>query len=83
MKVLATELGPHGIRVNVVAPGLTETEALSEVMRERLQQVGATLPLCRIGHPEDSAGAILLLATDEARYLTGNYLAVGGGSYLP
>jgi 3-oxoacyl-[acyl-carrier protein] reductase len=42
-----------------------------------------TLPLRRIGQPEDVAGAILLLATDEARYLTGNYLAVGGGSYMP
>lgn len=83
MKVLVSELGPHGIRVNVVAPGLTETEASAGVMSERLQQVGATLPLRRIGQPEDIAGAILLLATDEARYLTGNYLAVGGGSYLP
>ena len=83
MKVLASELGPHGIRVNVVAPGLTETEASSGVMGEQMKQVGATLPLRRIGQPEDIAGAILLLATDEARYLTGNYLAVGGGSYLP
>lgn len=83
MKVLVSELGPHGIRVNVVAPGLTETEASAGVMPERLQQVGTTLPLRRIGQPEDIAGAILLLATDEARYLTGNYLAVGGGSYLP
>ncbi|GCE31588.1 beta-ketoacyl-ACP reductase [Dictyobacter alpinus] len=83
MKVLAGELGPHGIRANVVAPGLTETEASTEVTPERLQQVGATLPLRRIGQPEDIAGAILLLATDQASYLTGNYLAVGGGSYLP
>jgi 3-oxoacyl-[acyl-carrier protein] reductase len=83
MKVLAAELGPHGIRVNVVAPGLTETEATSETMRDRFQQMGATLPLRRIAQPEDIAGAILLLATDEARYLTGNYLAAGGGSYLP
>lgn len=83
MKVLASELGPHGIRVNVVAPGLTETETSTGAMPERLQQAGATLPLRRIGQPEDIAGAILLLATDEAGYLTGNYLAVGGGSYLP
>jgi 3-oxoacyl-[acyl-carrier protein] reductase len=83
MKVLASELGPHGIRVNVVAPGLTETDATSATMHERFQQIGATLPLRRIAQPEDIAGAILLLATDEARYLTGNYLAVGGGSYLP
>ncbi len=83
MKVLTAELGPHGIRVNVVAPGLTETEASTEVMHDQLRQPGATLPLRRIGQPEDIAGAILLLATDEARYLTGNYLAAGGGSYLP
>jgi 3-oxoacyl-[acyl-carrier protein] reductase len=76
MKVLVSELGPHGIRVNVVAPGATETEASLGVMRERLQQIGASLPLRRIAQPEDIAGAILLLATDEARYLTGNYLAV-------
>lgn len=83
MKVLAAELGPHGIRVNVVAPGLTETDATSGTMQDRFQQMSATLPLRRIAKPEDIAGAILLLATDEASYLTGNYLAAGGGSYLP
>lgn len=83
MKVLAAELGPHGIRVNVVAPGLTETDATSTSMQEQFQRIGAALPLRRIAQPEDIAGAILLLATDEARYLTGNYLAAGGGSYLP
>lgn len=83
MKVLAGELGPHGIRVNVVAPGLTETDATAGVFQERVQHVSVTLPLRRAGQPEDIAGAILLLATDEARYLTGNYLAAGGGSYMP
>jgi 3-oxoacyl-[acyl-carrier protein] reductase len=83
MKVLASELGPHGIRVNVVAPGLTETDATTGALRDRFQHMSATLPLRRIAQPEDIAGAILLLATDEARYLTGNYLAAGGGSYLP
>jgi 3-oxoacyl-[acyl-carrier protein] reductase len=83
MKVLVSELGPHGIRVNVVAPGVTETGALVGDMQEHLQRAEATFPLRRLGQPEDIAGAILLLATDEARYLTGNYLAAGGGSYLP
>lgn len=83
MKVLAGELGPHGVRVNVVAPGLTRTEASAPVIREREETYSKMVPLRRIGHPEDVAGAILLLATDEARYLTGNYLAVGGGSYMP
>jgi 3-oxoacyl-[acyl-carrier protein] reductase len=82
MRVLASELGPHGIRVSVVAPGAVETEASAAVIRERRDTLNATLPLRRVGQPEDVAGAILLLATDEARYLTGNYLAAGGGSYL-
>jgi 3-oxoacyl-[acyl-carrier protein] reductase len=83
MKGCCAELGPHGIRVNVVALGLTEIEATTAVLHEQFRQVGATLPLRRIGQPEDIAGAILLLATDESRYLTSNYLAAGGGSYLP
>ncbi|MEO6892927.1 MAG: SDR family oxidoreductase [Ktedonobacteraceae bacterium] len=60
-----------------------ETETSVAVMPELLQQMGATLPLRRIVQPEDIAGVILLLAIDEAGYLTGNYLAAGGGSYLP
>ncbi|GHO94112.1 beta-ketoacyl-ACP reductase [Reticulibacter mediterranei] len=82
MRVLASELGPHGIRVNVVAPGAIETEASAAVIQERREMLNASLPLRRVGQPEDVAGAILLLATNEARYLTGNYLAAGGGSYL-
>jgi 3-oxoacyl-[acyl-carrier protein] reductase len=83
MKVLVSELGPHGIRVNIVAPGAIETEASAAVIEQYKDMLNATLPLRRIGQPEDVAGAILLLATEEARYLTGNYFAVGGGSYLP
>ena len=83
MKVLAGELGPHGVRVNVVAPGLTRTEASAPMMQEWGESYSKMVPLRRVGQPEDVAGAILLLATDEARYLTGNYLAVGGGNYMP
>lgn len=82
-KVLARELGPHGIRVNIVAPGATETEASAPVIAQYKGAYTANLPLRRIAQPEDVAGAILLLATQEAGYLTGNYLAVGGGSYMP
>ncbi len=82
-RVLARELGPHGIRVNIVAPGATETEASASVIERFKGTYSATLPLRRIAQPEDIAGAILLLATQEAGYLTGNYLAVGGGSYMP
>jgi 3-oxoacyl-[acyl-carrier protein] reductase len=83
MKVLAGELGPHGVRVNVVAPGPTRTEASASVIQELERSYSKVVPLRRVGQPEDVAGAILLLATDEARYLTGNYLAVGGGNYMP
>jgi 3-oxoacyl-[acyl-carrier protein] reductase len=83
MKVLARELGPHGILVNIVAPGPVDTEALTPTMRERMEMVSSTFPLRRIAQPEDIAGAILLLATPYAHYLTGNYLSVGGGSYMP
>jgi hypothetical protein len=83
MRVVASELGPYGIRVNVVAPGAIETEASAPVIEARKEMLSKTLPLRRIGQPEDVAGAILLLPTDEAKYLTGNYLAVGGGNYMP
>jgi 3-oxoacyl-[acyl-carrier protein] reductase len=71
------------VRVNIVAPGLVATEASTPVIGGNEQAIGATLPLRRIAQPEDVAGAILLLATQEAEYLTGNYLSVGGGSYMP
>lgn len=83
MRVLASELGPYGIRVNIVSPGAVETEASTPVIQGQKEIIGNALPLRRIAQPEDIAGAILLLATDEARYLTGNYLAAGGGAYMP
>jgi 3-oxoacyl-[acyl-carrier protein] reductase len=82
LKALVAELGPYGIRVNVVAPGAVETEASAQVMKTRKEMLSQTLPLRRIAQPEDIAGAILLLATPEAGYLTGNYLVAGGGNYL-
>jgi 3-oxoacyl-[acyl-carrier protein] reductase len=83
LKALVPELGPHGIRVNVVAPGAVETEASAPYLQARKEAISQGLPLRRIGQPEDIAAAILLLALPQADYLTGNYLAVGGGNYLP
>jgi len=83
MKALVPELGPHGVRVNVIAPGAVETEASAPYVQARKEAMSQNLPLRRIGQPEDIAGAILLLAAPQARYLTGNYLAAGGGNYLP
>lgn len=83
LKALVPELGPHGIRVNVVAPGAVETEASAPYIQARRDAISQALPLRRVGQPEDIAAAILLLALPQADYLTGNYLAVGGGNYLP
>lgn len=83
LKALVPELGPHGIRVNIVAPGAVETEASAPYIQARRDAISQTLPLRRVGQPEDIAAAILLLASPQADYLTGNYLAVGGGNYLP
>lgn len=82
-KALVPELGPHGIRVNVVAPGAVETEASAPYIQPRKETISQTLPLRRVAQPEDIAAAILLLALPQSAYLTGNYLAAGGGNYLP
>lgn len=79
VKSLALELGPHGIRVNVVAPGLTLTDATAQLPQEYKEASAQTIPLKRNGLPEDVAGAILLLASEEARFVTGAYLPVSGG----
>jgi 3-oxoacyl-[acyl-carrier protein] reductase len=83
LKALVLELGPHGIRVNMVAPGAVETEASAPYIQPYRDAISQALPLRRVGQPEDIAAAILLLALPQADYLTGNYLAAGGGNYLP
>lgn len=79
VKSLALELGPHNIRVNAVAPGLTATDATSFIPQEQKDNVAQMTPLRRLGQPEDVAGAILLLASEQARFITGTYLLVNGG----
>jgi 3-oxoacyl-[acyl-carrier protein] reductase len=79
VKSLALELGPHGIRVNAVAPGLTITDATSFLPQEHKEASAQMVPMRRNGLPEDIAGAILLLASEEARFITGAYLPVSGG----
>lgn len=78
-KGLALELGPHGIRVNVVAPGLTLTDATAHQPKEMHEAVAAHTPLKRLGMPDDPAGAILFYCTDWAKFVTGTYLPVSGG----
>jgi 3-oxoacyl-[acyl-carrier protein] reductase len=82
VKSLALELGPHGIRANVVAPGLTLTDATAFLPQEHKDASAQMVPLKRNGLPEDVAGAILLLASQEARFITGAYLPVSGGAQM-
>ena len=75
---LARELGPMGIRVNAVAPGITETDMMKAVPKEVLDPMIARIPLRRLGQPEDIANAFVFLASDEASYITGVVLSVDG-----
>lgn len=77
---LAKELGPDGIRVNAVRPGVINTEIhASSGDPSRLERIGNTAPLGRYGEPEEIARAILWLLSDEASYTTGALLDVAGG----
>ena len=75
---LARELGPKGIRVNAVAPGITETDMMKAVPKEVIDPMIARIPLRRLGQPEDIANAFVFLASDEASYITGVVLSVDG-----
>jgi len=75
---LARELGPKGIRVNAVAPGITETDMMKAVPKEVIEPMIARIPLQRLGRPEDIANAFVFLASEEASYITGVVLSVDG-----
>lgn len=75
---LARELGPKGIRVNAVAPGITETDMMKAVPKDVIEPLIAQIPLRRLGQPEDIANAFVFLASDEASYITGVVLSVDG-----
>jgi NAD(P)-dependent dehydrogenase (short-subunit alcohol dehydrogenase family) len=79
-ETLALELAPD-IRVNTVAPGPVATEAFSEVLNTDGQHdaIAATIPLGRIGRPDDIAGAVLYLVSDAASWVTGQLILVAGG----
>jgi len=81
-KVMAMELGPLGINVNVVGPGLVKTDATAGLPAGTHEHVAAMTPLRRIGQPDDIAGAVLFFASSLADYLTGEYLPVNGGSFM-
>lgn len=79
-KSLARELGPDNIRVNAVAPGITKTDMVAALPDAVIQPLIATIPLRRVGEPEDIANAFLFLASDMASYITGTVLSVDGAA---
>lgn len=83
-KAVARELAPHGIRVNCVCPGPTDTPLLAENLGAAeggrlLEALKARVPLQRLAEPEEIASAVRFLASDEASYITGQVLSVNGG----
>ena len=75
---LARELGPKGIRVNAVAPGITATDMVAALPPKMIEPLKAQIPLRRVGEPEDVANAFVFLASDLASYVTGAVLPVDG-----
>jgi 3-oxoacyl-[acyl-carrier protein] reductase len=81
-KAVALEVGSRGITVNVVAPGLIETDMTHAMADKAREQWASRIPLQRLGTPDDVAAAVCFLASDEASYITGQVLAVNGGLYM-
>ena len=78
-KALAKELGPSGITVNCIEPGVIDTEMNRELDKETLEGLCEETPLCRIGKAEDVANAVLWLASENAGFITGQVIGVDGG----
>ena len=79
-KSLSRELAPSNIRVNAVAPGITNTDMVASLPKEMIEPLIKTIPLGRIGEPRDIANAFLFLASDMASYITGEILSVDGAA---
>ena len=78
-KALAKELGPSGIRVNAVAPGVIQTDMVKNVAPEVMEELRQETPLEQLGKPEQVADAIWYLASEQASFVTGTLLDVNGG----
>lgn len=78
-KALAQEVGPSGIRVNCVAPGVIDTEMNAHLSDDDLRALADSTPLMRLGSPEEVARAVYFLASDDASFITGQVLCPNGG----
>lgn len=78
-KALAKELGPSGIRVNCVAPGVVETDMIASLGKDTLASLAEEAPLCRNADARDVANAVYYLASNESSFITGQILGVNGG----
>jgi 3-oxoacyl-[acyl-carrier protein] reductase len=81
-KALAREVASRGITVNVIAPGMVDTDMTRAVAGKLHVDLASQIPLGRLGTPDDIAAAACFLASDEASYITGHVLAVNGGMYM-
>jgi len=75
-RAMALDLGPYGVRVNAIVPGSVDSKGMSAELK---QVRGETFPLRRVGEPDEMAGPVLFLASDDASYITGHMLVIDGG----
>lgn len=81
-KALAKEAGPSGVRVNAVSPGVVMTDMMAVYSEKDINALKEETPLCSLGAPGDIAEAVLYLASDKARFITGQVLSVNGGMVI-
>ncbi len=81
-KALALESAAHGITVNAVAPGYTDTPMVAAVRPDIREQIIARVPVGRLGKPEEVAAAVVYLVSDAAAFITGETLSINGGQYM-
>jgi 3-oxoacyl-[acyl-carrier protein] reductase len=81
-KSVALEVASRGVTVNVVTPGLIDTDMTRAISGGAHEDWAARIPLKRLGTPDDVAAAVCFLASEEAAYITGQVLAVNGGMYM-